>query len=184
MRSHPWCFIIACSLFNCQTLNFFLKKPPRKLKKFIERQIWNEVKWQTCEHWFSSVDASETSCVWRQKEKFSKNPEEEFEKSSRKESHKRSVLLWSELRSGKEEEPGHTFEVQRRVFPLIRLTAEAIAEARNPNISDVFELYCSLSDRKERGSFTFSGCGGSSFESKLLDSARDDMCYTVILLTR
>ena len=138
MRSHPWCFIIACSLFNCQTLNFFLKKPPRKLKKFIERQIWNEVKWQTCnlvpralfpglggelsqgkapwgrgwqtcEHWFSSVDASETSWVWRQKEKFSKNSEEEFEKRSRKESHKRSVLFWSELRSGKEEEPGAHF---------------------------------------------------------------------------
>ena len=84
----------------------------------------------------------------------------------------------------KKKSPGHTFEVQRRVFPLIRLTAEAIAEARNPNISDVFELYCSLSDRKERGSFTFSGCGSSSFESKLLDSARDDMCYAPLLTMR
>ena len=65
--------------------------------------------------------------------------------------------------------------MQRRVFPLIRLTAEAIAEARNPNISDMFELYCSLSDRKERGSFTFSASGSSHFKSKLLDRARDDM---------
>ena len=74
--------------------------------------------------------------------------------------------------------------MQRRVFSLIRLTAEAIAEARNPNISDVCELYCSLSDRKERGSFTFNASGSSSFESKLLDGARDDMGYAPLLTMR
>ena len=38
-----------------------------------------------------------------------------------------------------------------------------------------FELCCSLSDRKERGSFTFSASGSSHFKSKWLDRARDDM---------
>ena len=62
--------------------------------------------------------------------------------------------------------------------------SEAIAEARNPNISYVFELYCSLSDRKERGSFIFSASGSSSFESRLLDSALDDMGYAPLLTMR
>ena len=52
---------------------------------------------------------------------------------------------------------------------------QSIAKALNPSISDVFELYCSFSERKERGSFNFSVSGSSSFESKLLDSVRDDM---------
>ena len=83
--------------------------------------------------------------VWRQK-KFSKNSAGEFEKRSCKESNKRCLLFWSELRSEIKKSQGHTFEVQRRVFSLSQFT----------NISNAFELYRSLLDRKERGSFTFS----------------------------
>ena len=53
-------------------------------------------------------------------------------------------------------------------------TGEAITERRNTDISNAFELYRSLLDREERGSFTFSASDSSSFESKLLDSALDD----------
>ena len=83
--------------------------------------------------------------VWRQK-KFSKNSAGEFEKRSCKESNKRCLLFRSELRSEIKKSQGHTFEVQRRVFSLSQFT----------NISNAFELYRSLLDRKERGSFTFS----------------------------
>ena len=61
------------------------------------------------------------------------------------------------LRSEIKKSQGHTFEVQRRVFSLSQFsTGEAITEWLNTNISNAFELYRSLLDRKERGSFTFS----------------------------
>ena len=62
------------------------------------------------------------------------------------------------------------------MFSLSQFSSgEAITEWLNTNISNAFELYRSLFDRKERGSFTFSASGSSHFKSKLLDRALDDM---------